>query len=169
MFLVDSLGRVSLNGTITVSPGWSNSHIAAGAAIAADKLEHEHFLNYYQAPGTAIVAATVDLCVIGGATGLVVSISAAITGAIATGGDRTVTVDLHRSTAGGAFATVLTTPPVLDNTSVLRTPEAGVVSASLDDLVATDILRLIVTVAGAAGNQGQGLIVTVGLTQTPVS
>ena len=135
---------------------FADAAIAAGAAIDHSKVEHRYALDYAQAPGTAIVAATIDLHTAYSAGG-VLAIKGTVTGVIATGADRTVTIDLHKSTAGGAFATVLAAPIVLDNTNVLRTPEAGTVTVTT--FVADDLLRLLITVAGAAGNQGEGLSV----------
>lgn len=137
----------------------TNDAVEEDAGIEASKLEGEYHLSHYQTTGTAVVAAVQDVFIVRGATGTIVSIEAAITGAIATGADRTVTVDLHRSTGGGAFATVLSATIVLDDDSVLRVAEAGTISS--DSLLDGDILRIVVTVAGAAGNQGQGLVVTV--------
>lgn len=137
--------------------GITNTMIASSAGIEATKLEHQHTLSHYQTTGTAVVAAVQDVF-IARSSGTIVSIEAAVTGAIATGGDRTVTVDVHKSTAAGAFATVLSGTIVLDNTSVLRTLETGTISGTT--FIDGDILRIVITVAGAAGNQAQGLIAT---------
>lgn len=160
---------VVFTGSLTDSGGLTDSDVAAGAGIAASKLVHEHALNYAQAPGAAIVAATVDLHIVRGATGKTVSMDAVVTGAIATGGDRTVTIDLQRSTAGGAFATVLSSTIVLNNASVLRVAQPAVVNASLSALIVGDILRATVAVAGVAGAQGQGLEVSIRLTEGSAS
>src|SRR5947209_8741682 len=107
-------GDLVINGVLTprtlVHPDGSitDAHIAAGANIAATKLEHQHSNHHYQAPGSAIVAATQDVHIVAGVTGTIVGMQAAITGALADDVSRTVTVQLHKSTAGGAFASVLT-------------------------------------------------------------
>lgn len=153
-----------VNGTLSAktfnapSGAISNAQISATADIDATKLEHQHFLNYQQVPGTAVVAATVDLAIVRGATGTVVAFQAAITGTIATGADRTVNVDLQKSTGAGAFATILSATLLFNNVSVLRTMVAAAIATP--GLVAGDILRVVVTVAGAAGNQALGLIAT---------
>jgi hypothetical protein len=141
----------------------TNAMVAAAADIAATKLEHQRAISMHQVPGSAVVAETRDIHIVRGATGGLLQLEAAITGTIATGADRTVTIDLHKSTAAGAFATVLSGTVVLDNTSVLRTPEAATFSST--SLVDGDILRLVVTVAGAAGNQALGLVVTLTFTE----
>lgn len=140
------------SGTIT------NSMVAGSADIDATKLEHQHSLTYSQVTGTAVVSETKDVMIVRGATGTLVQMEACITGAIATGADRTVTVDLHKSTGAGAFATVLSSTIVFSNTDALRTLEQAAFSSTA--LVDGDILRVVVTVAGAAGAQAQGLVVT---------
>lgn len=143
----------------------TNAMLSASAAIAATKLEHQFAIPYTQVPGTAIVAFTQDIHIVKGATGEVVGFEAAVTGAVATGADRTVNVDLQKSTGAAAFATILTGTILFNNVSVLRTVVAATISSA--NLVDGDILRIIVTVAGAAGNQGQGLIVTTTLREDP--
>lgn len=141
------------DGTVT------DAHISASAGISATKLEHQFDLDYSQVPGTAVVAETRDVRLVHGAEGTVVSFRAAITGAIATGADRTVTVDLQKGSAGSAFATILTATMSFNNTDALRTAKSAAIQTT--SLAAGDILRVVVTVAGAAGNQAQGLIVSV--------
>jgi hypothetical protein len=163
-------GSLHVNGTLTAkrfsAPAGSidNASVDEAAEIAATKLIHQFPLTYQQAPGSEVVSNTVDLHIARG-DGEVVSIEAAITGAIATGADRTVTLDLLKSTAGGAFATVLTAPIVLDDDNVLRTLEAGTVTTT--DYLDGDILRLTVVCAGAASAQGQGLVVTTIVREEP--
>lgn len=134
--------------------------IEAGAEIAAAKLVHRQALCYYQDAASAVAAATADIYYYTAtASGTVNSINAMINNAIATGGDRTVTIDLKKSTSAGAFASILSTAIVLDNTNTLRTAEAGTVSTPT--LVTGDILQITVAVAGAAGAQAKGLLVVV--------
>lgn len=136
----------------------ANASIEAAAGIVATKLEHQHAIHYAQVPGSAIVAATQDVHIVRGATGDVVALEAALTGALADHVSRTVTVDLHKSTGGGSFATVLTSTIGFTSSSTLRTAVAAVVNSA--GLVDGDILRIVVTVAGGSGNQAQGLQVT---------
>ena len=164
---IDNLHVRSLSATRFTPPAGSigDDAIEAAAGIAASKLEHQFPHPYRQAPGSAIVAATEDLHIVQGAAGSVVSFEAAITGAIATGGDRTVTVDLQKSTGGGAFATVLSAAISFSNADTLRTAKAVAIASA--SLVAGDIVRGVVAVAGAAGSQAQGLIVTAFTTEGP--
>lgn len=99
------------------------------------------------------------------AAGDVVSIEASVTEAVATGADRIVTIDLQKSTGAGAFATILSAAIVFNNGSTLRAITAGTISSAA--LIDNDMLRLVVTVAGAAGAQAQGLVVTVNVAENP--
>jgi hypothetical protein len=141
----------------------SNATIAGAAGIEATKVVHQFPLYVQQAPGTAVVSAT-TLIHIARAVGTVVSIEA-ITTTPTTGGDRTVSIDLQKSTGGGSFATILSAPISLTNATTART----VVSATISNpsLVDGDLLQVVVTVAGAAGSQAQGLLVTVTLREEP--
>lgn len=145
----------TFGGTVTLpAASVGNSNITG--VIDASKQEHRIGTHYAQAGGTAIVAATVDCGVVYGATGSLVSLRAALTGSV-TAGDYTVTIDLHRSTGGGAFATVLSSTIVLDSSSVIRVAEAAAFSSTA--ILTGDLLRLVVTVAGTTGSQSQGLVV----------
>ena len=91
--------------------------------------------------------------------------AAAINGAIATGADRTVTVDLQKSTAGGAFSTVLSSTIGFTNASVLRTPVSGTINSPAYS--ALDEFRVVVSVAGSASAQATGLIVRAVFSEMP--
>lgn len=155
---------VSFGSTVTLPEGQvTDDNIEPDAKINASKVVHQFPVSYRQAPGSAVVADTVDLLITRG-LGQLLQLTAAINGAIATGADRTVTIDLLKSTGAGAFASVLSGGGiVLDDDSVLRTAEAATFSD--DDHIAGDLYRLTVAVAGAAGAQGEGLIVTLWKTE----
>lgn len=137
--------------------GIADANIDASAAIATRKMIHRYRADYSQPTGTAVVALTNQTMLIAKGTGTIKSFEAAIIGAIATGADRTVTIDLQKSTALGAFATVLSSTVVFNNASTLR----AVSTATLSDtaLADGDFLYITVAVAGAAGNQAQGLAI----------
>lgn len=142
------------------APTFPNDAIPSAAIdgpIDAVKLEGEH--NFTLSQTGDVVAATEYLRVVFGATGVVIAMEAAITEAIATGPDRTVTVDLLKSSGAGAFASILAAPLVFNNTTTLR----ALASAAFANpaLVDGDILKLTVSVAGVAGAQAQGLICSV--------
>lgn len=89
----------------------------------------------------------------------------AIIATVATGADRTVTVDLQKSTGSGAFATVLSATIGFTNASAVRTIASGTISGTT--FVDGDIFQIVVTVAGAAGNQAQGLLVALNFEENP--
>lgn len=142
----------------------TNAAIQGAAGIDATKVVHQFPLYVQQSPGSAVVAATTLLHILR-ATGSVVSIEA-VTTTPATGADRTVTIDLQKSTAAGAFATVLSAPITLDDATVARTPVSGTVTDPT--LVDGDQLQIVVSVTGAAGSQAQGLLVTIVVREEPL-
>ncbi len=133
----------------------------AGDRLEASKAIHHFPISYYQPDGAAVAAQTATLH-IAKAAGTLVGIQAVITGVIPTGAD-TVTIDFQKSTAGGAFATLLTGTIVLDVASVIRVPESGTPIAS-PIYAAGDVLRIVVTVSGTSG---QGLGVTAFVQELP--
>jgi len=150
-------GALILSGTTTLPASTvTNAAVASGAAIDASKLLHMvNVPTQLFAPATTVTALTQD-CYIAKGIGTLTSVRAAINGAIATGADRTVTVDLQKSTAGGAFATVLSGTVGFTNASVLRTLSTGTISSAT--YAAGDLFRWVVTVAGSASAQATGLI-----------
>lgn len=168
MALTTFNGDLHVNGTLSSKnanpPANSvgNSAVKTGDPIAAGKLEHQwgNTVELY-AEGAEIVALASRLIhIVRGVSGEIVSVEAIIT-TQATGADRTVTVDLQKSNAGGAFATILSSTVGITNATVIRTPVAGTITTP--DTVDGDILRLVVTVAGSASAQAEGLAVTVQL------
>lgn len=150
----------------TFVTGLTDTSISDQAAdrIQHHKLFHEKSISREQVPSTAVVAYTGDIHIAQG-SGTLRKFTAAITGTIATGADRTVTIDLHKGNTANAFATVLATTIGFTNGSSLRTPVNGAFSNS--SYSAGDILRFVITVAGAAGNQALGLVVTLILSENP--
>lgn len=136
--------------------------VGATAALADTKLVHRYNLSVQQ---TGTVVAQTQYLRICRAAGNIRSVEAAITEAIATGADRTVTIDVQKSTGAAAFATVLSATIVFTNVSVLRTVSVGTIASAA--LVDNDILKVTVAVAGAAGAQATGLIVTVTIGEDP--
>jgi len=137
----------------------NDANVGVNAAIDADKLQHRHPLDTELIASASAVTAVTKLLHISAVTGAVIGLKAVVMTA-ATGADRTVTVDLQRSTGGAAFATVLTTAIILNNASTARVAQNAVVNATLISLVAGDILQVVVTVAGSAGDQAKGLLIS---------
>jgi hypothetical protein len=141
----------------------ANADVSAAAGIKASKLEGEHAFSY-SATGT-IAAATYYLHTVRGANLTLLNFYAAITETVATGADRTVNVDLQKSTGGGAFATVLSATIQFTNGSTARVVSSATISSAA--CVVGDLLRVVVTVAGAAGAQALGLIATLHVREDP--
>jgi len=140
----------------------TNGLVSPSANIAASKtIRHQSIDVELFGPSTTVTALTRDIHIVRGSAGTLVGIEGVICGAIATGADRTIVVDLQKSAGSGAFATVLSATVDFSNVSVLRTAVAGVLSSTA--LLDGDVLRLIVTVAGSAAAQATGLLVTVTL------
>ena len=145
--------------------GIRNDDVATGAGIAAAKVEHQQSIDrQLYAEGAAVVALASELLHISQAGGTLVGFEGIIT-TQATGADRTVNVDLQKSTGAGAFASITTTDIEIDNTTAVRTAVAAVLSST--GLVDGDILRAVVTVAGSAGAQAAGLMITLTLREDP--
>lgn len=136
--------------------GLADANIAASAGIQYSKLEPLQTVTHY-ATGT-IVAASYYGPIVRGAAGLLIGFEAAIVETIATGGDRTVDVDLLKSTGAGAFATVLSAVIQFTSGSTLRQVVAATISsAAIQD---GDHFKVTTAVAGAAGNQALGISIT---------
>lgn len=156
-----------VNGTLSCktfnAPAGSigDAAIKATAGIDATKLEHQFDIGLAQPPGTDVVAETRDLRIIHGSSGEVVAVKAAITGAVATGADRSVTIDLQKGNVATGFASILASTLPFVSTDTLRAVKQAAIANP--NLAIGDILRLVVTVAGVAGNQAKGLIVSVTL------
>ena len=150
--------------TITWSGGGlSNDSIAAGAAIAASKLKHQYTIDVELAEqGTEIAAIEKLLHIVRGTTATLVSFEGIIVVQGATSG--TVNVDLQRSTAGGAFASITTTDIVLQYNSTILVPITATLSTTA--LVDGDILKAVVSVSGG-GTYPDGLLATLTLVEDP--
>lgn len=157
-------GALSAESVTLPNNSVKDSNVDATNPLGRTKAWHQSHKNGGQVPGAAIVPQTLDLY-IARAAGVVVSFEAAITGALADDASRHVYVDLHKSTGGGAFATLLSAPIDLTSSSTLRVAVAAAFSSSA--LVDGDILRAIVTVAGGAGNQAQGLLFEATVAEAP--
>ena len=141
-----------------------DSAVDATRPLGRTKSWHQTHRSGGQAPGSVVVAQTLDLFIANGA-GTLVSFKAAITGTLATDASRHVQVDLQKSTGGGTFATMLSGVIDLTSASTLRTAVNAALSSSA--LVAGDILRAIVTVSGGAGTQADGLIFDATIAEAP--
>lgn len=142
--------------TLSIPSGTlTNAGVAADAAIAESKLVH--MINVPQELyGPAVtVAALTKLAYIGKGVGTITAVRACVI-TPANDASRTVTVDLQKSTAGGAFATILSGTVGFTNGSTARTLVAGTISSA--SYAAGDLFQWVVTVAGGSGTQAAGLL-----------
>ena len=142
---------------VTVAiPQLGNDDLVAAAAIESTKVVHQKTVAVELAEAaTAVVAIDKILCTTNASGTL-----QAFEGTVVTEGstDRTVTIDLHKSTGGGAFGTVLSSTIDMDNATVALVPVAGTITTAT--VAAGDVFKIGCTVAGASGSQAKGLVVT---------
>lgn len=151
-------GNLSCKTLGVTSASINDAMVAVSASIAATKLKHRRSIQVELAEqATAVAAIQKLLAKITGTTATLVSVSAEVV-VVATGADRTITVDLHKASAGGSFSTILSATIGFTNGSTLLTAVSG--SFSSTALVAGDSLKATVAVAGAAGNQAKGLLLS---------
>lgn len=158
-------GQLNVVGAVTVPPGsFRNADISATAGIEATKLEHQFPVNSELfGPAVTVAALTKMLHTVRGVTGTVVGFEGIIS-VVADDVSRTITLDLKKSSSGGAFASILSATIDFTNASVVRVPVAATFSSTA--LVDGDILQAVVTVAGSSGNQATGLHCTLMLRET---
>ncbi|HEV7281059.1 MAG TPA: hypothetical protein VGN57_12715 [Pirellulaceae bacterium] len=138
--------------------------VAVGAQIAASKVFHQPPVSRQLFESSTTVAAKDELLsIIYGATGSIVAFRAAC--AVAPTDDHTFTVDLQKSTSGGAFASVLVDPIEFTVSDTARVAKSGTVETA--SLVVGDILKTVVAVTGTTGTQATGLVVTLTHTESP--
>lgn len=154
-------GDVQIKGTLmptTLSiPAGSltNAGVASSAAIDASKLLHMVHVSTELFGPTTSVAALTKLAYVGKGVGTLSVVRAAVV-TPANDVSRTVTVDLQKSTGGGAFATVLSGTVGFTNGSSALTLVSGTISSAT--YAAGDLFRWVVTVAGGSGTQALGLL-----------
>jgi hypothetical protein len=140
----------------------TNDDIPALANIGHSKLEHRHKARY-QVAGGADVAAVNQIIHRAYKAGTVLA-AYATPDAVPAGGTLSITIDIHKSTGGGAWATILSSTTTISSAGTARTPIAMSLSGT-PALIAGDLLKVIITVAGAAGTNVQGLLVDVDIAE----
>jgi len=76
----------------------------------------------------------------------------------------TTTIDLQKSTAGGAFATILVSVITINSSSTARVPNIAVINDT--DLVEDDVLQAVVTVTGS---DSEGLMLSLTSRERPIT
>jgi len=156
-------GNVRVEGTLTPTSlnvpagAVTNTGIAAGANVDADKTANRQAVPFGQANGSAVVAETRAVFIARNAA--TIKAVEAILQTPATG-DYTISVDVQKASAGVAAATILSaTVDFAAADSTAYTIKAGTLSTT--SLAANETLLVVVTVSGSSGSQGQGLAVTI--------
>lgn len=134
--------------------------VNAAAEIAATKMEHEHVRGMKQR-GT--IAAETEVVHIVNATGTLQVFKASLEAAC-TSSD-TVSVDLHKSTGGGSYATVLSAPIGFSSSDAARSVKTGTISSA--GVIAGDQLKVVVTIT--SNSSGADLLAQVTLTESSTS
>jgi len=142
-------------------------NLTTAALLPASKLVTRFPAYAAQADGTDVAAQT-DVIHVAKFAGIVTSVEAVCSTA-PTGGDKKLTIDVQKATAGGAWATILSATFDIDNAEADRVATAGTLDAAKDDYVAGDIFQVVVTISGSTGAHGQGLNVTVFFQESPTS
>lgn len=142
---VNFTGTVRHTGTLVPSAGCvADSHVSASADIGVAKQRHRIKVCYSQS-GTP-VAATAPVYVCRVSTATIVSVKM---GQVAKNSSGSATVDVKKSTGGGALATVLSATMVNNSSDTDLTAEAGTISSS--SLVSGDLLAVVVTISTPNG------------------
>lgn len=131
-----------------------NAQVSIDAAIQAEKLEHVKTIRYVQDSGADVVSKTSLLYVCRSVNGATVRDFAVTVSTAPTGGDKKFTVDLQKSTGGGAFASILSAVADISSSDSNRSTEVPTLSSTA--LVQGDILQVVVTASGSTGSQAQG-------------
>lgn len=148
---------VFLGGVTMPAGAIENADVAAGAAIAATKLQHQ-FPLHLSVAGT--VAAVTNIVHVARGAGTLVSVEAAVNAVpTGTGVDKKTTIDFQKSTGGAAFASMLSAAFDIESTDTDRVAVAGTVAAG-NTYADGDLLRIVVTVSGSTGTQAADLVVT---------
>lgn len=144
----------------------NDAAVTVNAGIQATKLVHQYAPKVDQPPGANVANAT-DLIHQVFAAGTGVSTIAGFEASVVTPptSPDTVTVDLQRSTGGGAFASVLSAPITISSTTPARTPQSA--SLAVESLNGGDLLQVVITTNHTSGALPQGLIAQAFLRENP--
>ena len=151
---------VVFGGSVAVPAGsFGNADIKAAAGLATSKLDHRYLLVVAHNQWSRPIPETIVLHIARAAGSIVaVEASAQVAGTHATLG---CTVDVHKSTAEGAFATVLSATIGLDSAYAAREVVAATLDTSEVSLVDGDLVAVVITPTGTSATQPEGLTVVV--------
>ena len=139
--------------------GITDTQVSAAVAdqISHNKVKHE---SHSQLSQTGTTVAATQYIMGARQAGTLRSIRAIITETvISAGSDRTLTIDLQKSTGGAAFATVLTAViSFSESDTTVRTWKSGTFSNA--SFSADDCFKFVVALTGSTGTAALGLLVT---------
>jgi hypothetical protein len=146
---------MAATGAIYIGAGTIGAdHLSSTERWRAAQVVHELNGVSVQAPGTNVTAKT-EIIHIARAAGSIGTLKvAAITAP--TGGNNAFSVDLQKSTGGGAFSSVLSAAYVMDNSKTSLTTYS--ISPSVTTYAAGDIFEVVWLISGSTGNQAQGAV-----------
>ena len=159
-------GNLTCNSMTIPAGTLTNAMVNANAAIAASKVVHRFPISYSQIGGTDVTAATVPIHIVSGQTATIESLSI-MPLAAPSGGNKQITVDLKKSTGGGAYTSVLSGGTAYAITTSATSLAVYTATVATTALVVGDTLELVVTPSGSTGTQCQGLVCTVRLSEDP--
>ena len=133
--------------------------VSGSAGIEASKLRHEHRSTYAQGSAVSATDATQVIHVVRGAVAEVVAFVAGAVDNAA--GDATVTVDLLKN-----GVSILTAPITLDSGDANYEVVEGVIAS--DDLVAEDVLEIVIDATIGTGTLPKGVFVALSVHEDPV-
>jgi hypothetical protein len=172
---MQTTGDVNIQGVITctqISPNQAcigDGQINASSAqpINGSKVQHENpgITGGVQLFGPTTTVATVTQTLGMAINGGVVQLFKCWI-EVAAVGAATVTLDLQKSTGGGAYATILTGLITLNNATVIRIAASGTLTGGAT-YVAGDILRTVVTATAGGGTLPQGLTLILQTKENP--
>jgi hypothetical protein len=163
-------GNVYVNGnlsaaSVTIPPAAIKAnHIEGNAGIEATKVVHQIPCHYRQVEGADVVSQSAPVH-IAAAAATVVAVKV-LTVTAPNGGNKLFTVDVKKSTGGGAYATILTGVITVDDAATDRQVLSGTLSGT-PTLVAGDSLQVVIAASGSTGTQGQGVLVEVIVRENP--
>jgi len=160
-FYVD--GNLSAK-TMSIPTGTvADDDVKVGAGIKASKFQHRHHFTYRQDDGADIVAATVPLALIHGATAVVEAVKVTVLDAPSDSNEG-FTVDLQVADQGTPTPASILDDPITYNDAQ---DDCAVIEGTITDAdrVQGDILILVIALLGATGTKGQGLLSEVVITE----
>lgn len=142
--------------------GLRDTDVADGAGIAATKAEQQTTVIVpLGEDGTADASVTKLIYACHAETGTIDKFQATVSTAAVSG---SMTIDLQKSTGGGAFASILVSVLDIGTSTAARVPNVAVINDT--DLVEGDVLQAIVT---SSSSTSEGLMLSLTTRERPIT